>query len=105
MNLIRDPRWGRAQESVSECPYLNGLYAASFVRGLQGDVSYPARPGATTADAPPLLAAATCKHLAVYNLEMVSYAGEHWTRHRFQVLLLLLPGAVSILLTSSLQGC
>ena len=32
----------------------------------------------------PLLAAATCKHLAVYNLEVANYAGEHWTRHRFQ---------------------
>ena len=40
MNIIRDPRWGRGQESVSEDPYLNSLYASSFVRGLQGDVSY-----------------------------------------------------------------
>jgi beta-glucosidase-like glycosyl hydrolase len=79
MNIIRDPRWGRAQESVSEDPYLNGLYAASFVNGLQGDVKY-----ADQTVGKPLLAAATCKHLAVYNLEMVNYGGEHWTRHRFQ---------------------
>ena len=68
-------------------PYLNGLYAASFVRGLQGDLSYAPRAGegaSTAAATPPLLAAATCKHLAVYNLEVADYGGEHWTRHRFQ---------------------
>ncbi len=70
---------GRAQESVSECPYLNGLYASSFVKGIQGDVRY-----ADKTVGKPLLAAATCKHLAVYNLEAVNYGGEHWTRHRFQ---------------------
>ena len=79
MNIIRDPRWGRAQESVSEDPYLNGLYASSFVKGLQGDVRYN-----DSTVGKPLLAAATCKHLAVYNLEVVNYNDEHWTRHRFQ---------------------
>ena len=71
INLFRDPRWGRAQESVSEDPYMNGLYASSFVKGLQGDVRY----GDSTAGKP-LLAAATCKHLAVYNLEVVNYDNE-----------------------------
>lgn len=66
-----------SQESVSEDPFLNGLYASNFVRGLQGDVPYG--DGGRH-----LLAAATCKHLAVYNLEVVNYGGEHWTRHRFQ---------------------
>ena len=28
-------RWGRTQESVSECPWLNGAYASAFVRGFQ----------------------------------------------------------------------
>ena len=36
MNIGRDPRWGRFQESVSECPWLNGAYAYNFVRGMQG---------------------------------------------------------------------
>ena len=36
MNIGRDPRWGRFQESVSEDPFLNGAYAREFVRGIQG---------------------------------------------------------------------
>ena len=32
----------------------------------------------------PLLAAATCKHLAVYNVEEAHYGGMKWLRHRFQ---------------------
>ena len=35
-NLERDPRWGRAEESYGEDPYLVGTLAAAFVRGLQG---------------------------------------------------------------------
>lgn len=58
---------------------MNGLYASSFVKGLQGGVRY-----ADQTVGKPLLAAATCKHLAVYNYEMGHYDGEHWTRHRFQ---------------------
>ena len=34
INLIRDGRWGLNQESVSEDPWLNGQYAASFIRGV-----------------------------------------------------------------------
>eukprot|EP01065_Artemidia_motanka_P023234 TRINITY_DN2771_c0_g1_i1.p1 TRINITY_DN2771_c0_g1~~TRINITY_DN2771_c0_g1_i1.p1 ORF type:complete len:822 (+),score=323.81 TRINITY_DN2771_c0_g1_i1:43-2508(+) len=59
MNIVRDPRWGRSQESVSEDPFLNGAYAAEFVGGVQGDyrsVGY-------------LQVAATCKHLAAYSQE------------------------------------
>ena len=36
LNIGRDPRWGRFQESVSEDPFLNGLYSFNFVRGFQG---------------------------------------------------------------------
>ena len=57
INIIRDPRWGRAQESVSECPWLNGAYGYNFITGIQGD------------DDKFLLAAATCKHLVAYSRE------------------------------------
>ncbi|XP_046550181.1 probable beta-D-xylosidase 2 [Haliotis rubra] len=36
INIARDPRWGRNQETYGEDPYLSGVYAANFVKGLQG---------------------------------------------------------------------
>ncbi|HXN31436.1 MAG TPA: glycoside hydrolase family 3 C-terminal domain-containing protein [Polyangiaceae bacterium] len=36
-DLARDPRWGRAEESYGEDPFLAGVMATAFVRGLQGD--------------------------------------------------------------------
>lgn len=37
INLCRDPRWGRCQESRGECPTLAGDLASAFVDGLQND--------------------------------------------------------------------
>lgn len=37
INIFRDPRWGRGQETYGEDPYLTGEIGTSFVRGLQGD--------------------------------------------------------------------
>ena len=37
INIFRDPRWGRGQETYGEDPYLTGLLGAQFVRGIQGD--------------------------------------------------------------------
>lgn len=77
INIIRDPRWGRAQESVSEDPYVNGLYGAKVVLGLQGDIPYGSN--AT------LMTAATCKHLAAYSYEAgILPDGKNVTRHAFQ---------------------
>ena len=36
VNIFRDPRWGRGQETYGEDPYLTGKLGAAFVRGLQG---------------------------------------------------------------------
>ncbi|HEX8486512.1 glycoside hydrolase family 3 C-terminal domain-containing protein [Sphingomonas sp.] len=42
INIYRDPRWGRGQETYGEDPYLTGQLATAFVRGLQGpDPRYP----------------------------------------------------------------
>lgn len=59
INIIRDARWGRNQESVSEDPWLAGAYADAFMRGVQG-----ADPTSSY-----LAVAATCKHLAAYSIE------------------------------------
>jgi beta-glucosidase len=37
INIFRDPRWGRGQETFGEDPYLTSLIGMAFVRGLQGD--------------------------------------------------------------------
>jgi beta-glucosidase len=37
INIFRDPRWGRGQETYGEDPYLTSRLGVAFVRGLQGD--------------------------------------------------------------------
>ena len=37
INIFRDPRWGRGQETYGEDPYLTGRMGVAFVRGLQGN--------------------------------------------------------------------
>src|SRR5215475_3424666 len=52
INIVRDPRWGRAFESVGEDPYLNGQMGTAYIRGVQSTGVM-----------------AQVKHLAVYNQE------------------------------------
>jgi beta-glucosidase-like glycosyl hydrolase len=63
INIIRDGRWGRNEETVSEDPWLAGQYADAFVRGVQGEQLSSGTPLKY------LAAAATCKHLAAYSVE------------------------------------
>ncbi|TKY72531.1 Beta-D-xylosidase 1 [Spatholobus suberectus] len=58
VNIFRDPRWGRGQETPGEDPTLAAKYAASYVRGLQGN-------GAGNR----LKVAACCKHYTAYDLD------------------------------------
>jgi beta-glucosidase len=37
INIFRDPRWGRGQETYGEDPFLTGRMAVAFIQGLQGD--------------------------------------------------------------------
>jgi beta-glucosidase len=39
VNIFRDPRWGRGQETYGEDPYLTGRLGTAFVKGLQGEDS------------------------------------------------------------------
>ena len=42
INIFRDPRWGRGQETYGEDPYLTGTLGVAFVHGLQGpDLAHP----------------------------------------------------------------
>lgn len=40
INIVRDPRWGRCQETYGEDPYLTGRMGTAFVKGLQGNGKY-----------------------------------------------------------------
>ena len=62
INIFRDPRWGRGQETYGEDPYLTGRMAVNFINGLQGN------------DEKYLKSVATVKHYAVHS-------GPEPTRH------------------------
>ncbi|KAL6875728.1 hypothetical protein ACP4OV_013241 [Aristida adscensionis] len=62
VNIFRDPRWGRGQETPGEDPTVASRYAVAFVRGLQGNA-------AATQGGAPLQASACCKHATAYDLE------------------------------------
>jgi beta-glucosidase len=64
VNIFRDPRWGRGQETYGEDPYLTARMGVAFVKGLQGD------------DPKYLKTIATAKHFAVHS-------GPEPERHRF----------------------
>ncbi len=38
INIFRDPRWGRGQETYGEDPFLTGTMAVNFIKGLQGTI-------------------------------------------------------------------
>ena len=77
INILRDPRWGRTQESASEDPYLAGVYGAEISSGLQ------------TGDDPRyLLAVSGLKHFAAYSLEQYGPPSNpaEWTRQTFNAI-------------------
>lgn len=55
INIFRDPRWGRGQETYGEDPFLTGELGAAYIKGLQGD------------DDRYLKLVATAKHFAVHS--------------------------------------
>ncbi|KAK1647689.1 hypothetical protein QYE76_065494 [Lolium multiflorum] len=67
INVVRDPRWGRALETPGEDPYVVGRYAVNFVRGMQ-DVPGHAGAGVDPMSRP-LKTAACCKHYAAYDVD------------------------------------
>ncbi len=64
INIFRDPRWGRGQETYGEDPFLTARLAVAFIRGLQGN------------DPKYMKAMACAKHFAVHS-------GPEPERHRF----------------------
>ena len=66
INIFRDPRWGRGQETYGEDPFLTGRLGVAFIEGVQGS------------DMNHLRAVATSKHFAVHS-------GPEPLRHGFNV--------------------
>ena len=64
INIFRDPRWGRGQETYGEDPFLTARMGMAMVRGLEGDDPYY------------LKAVACAKHYAVHS-------GPEYNRHSF----------------------
>lgn len=64
VNIFRDPRWGRGQETYGEDPFLTGELAVHFIQGIQGENSEN------------LKAAACAKHFA-------AHSGPEGKRHGF----------------------
>ncbi len=64
INIFRDPRWGRGQETYGEDPFLTGRMAVAYIRGLQGD------------DPKYVKVLACAKHFAVHS-------GSEMARHSF----------------------
>jgi len=67
INIFRDPRWGRGQETYGEDPYLTSRMGVSVVKGLQG-----------SADSKYKKLLACAKHFAVHS-------GPEWSRHTLNV--------------------
>jgi beta-glucosidase len=64
INIVRDPRWGRGQETYGEDPFLTGRLGVAFITGMQGDdLDHP-------------VVTATAKHYAVHS-------GPEPLRHHF----------------------
>ena len=66
INIFRDPRWGRGQETYGEDPFLTGRMGVAFITGMQGD------------DPKYFRVIATAKHFAVHS-------GPETTRHGVDV--------------------
>jgi beta-glucosidase len=67
INIFRDPRWGRGQETYGEDPFLTATMGVAFIKGIQGDGS------------PYLKASACAKHFAVHS-------GPEANRHTFDAI-------------------
>ena len=83
INIFRDPRWGRGQETYGEDPYLTSKMGLAVVRGLQGYTydgkSLSAPNTIRTPSSPGYIKLLACaKHFAVHS-------GPEWNRHTFNV--------------------
>lgn len=86
INIFRDPRWGRGQETYGEDPFLTSRMGLAVVAGLQGDLFFESSLGVRKSksyiqltEKPKYRKLLACaKHFAVHS-------GPEWNRHSFNV--------------------
>lgn len=92
INIFRDPRWGRGQETYGEDPFLTAKMGAAFVRGLQGD------------DKKYLLAAACAKHFAVHSGPEISRHSDNYEASDFDLWDTYLPAFKELVINAGVVG-
>ena len=67
VNIFRDPRWGRGQETCGEDPYLNAVLGVATVRGMQNPVTVKTKVDGKTVESTLYKTHACAKHYAVHS--------------------------------------
>ncbi|MEQ1676003.1 MAG: glycoside hydrolase family 3 N-terminal domain-containing protein, partial [Chitinophagaceae bacterium] len=92
INIFRDPRWGRGQETYGEDPFLTAMMAKAFVRGLQGE------------DPKYLKAAACAKHFAVHSGPEPSRHSDNFNPSAYDLWDTYLPAFRELIVNANVAG-
>ena len=92
INIFRDPRWGRGQETYGEDPFLTSMLGRAFVRGLQGE------------DSKYLKAAACAKHFAVHSGPEPSRHSDNFNPTTYDLWDTYLPAFKTLVVDAKVEG-
>lgn len=92
INIFRDPRWGRGQETYGEDPFLTAMLGRAFVYGLQGD------------DPKYLKAAACAKHFAVHSGPEPSRHSDNFSPSAYDLWDTYLPAFRELVTKANVEG-
>lgn len=92
INIFRDPRWGRGQETYGEDPFLTAMLGRAFVRGLQGN------------DPKYLKAAACAKHFAVHSGPEPSRHSDNFSPSDYDLWDTYLPAFKELITKANVEG-
>ncbi|RYF89040.1 MAG: glycosyl hydrolase [Chitinophagaceae bacterium] len=92
INIFRDPRWGRGQETYGEDPFLTAMLGRAFVRGLQGE------------DPKYLKAAACAKHFAVHSGPEPSRHSDNFNPTTYDLWNTYLPAFKELIVKANVAG-
>lgn len=92
INIFRDPRWGRGQETYGEDPFLTAMLGSAFVNGLQGnDPTY-------------LKAAACAKHFAVHSGPEPTRHSDNFNPSKYDLWDTYLPAFKELIVNANVAG-